>query len=183
MEDRGWRLEAATEVFEDLRGAETGDQLGLGGGGGMAGGSGGGRQDWVALFPGGGVVLQPVADGGLDADVVAGALAEVPLVLQDGLALQIEALPEPGTGDVRRGRRQWREALTPALLALQLHQLRNGGEEEVALLLGEVHLGGGSSLVGREQGLADQSEILFGQKGEVGAAGQAEGFGAIVNLL
>ena len=124
------------------------------------------------------VALEPLADGALHADVVAGVLGAVPLVFEDLVALLEEEGPEFGCGDVRgdfRGR----------TFAVAVLVLVEDGDDELQKLGdfgGEVDGWGGlDCALGGDCERAALGDVYLGDDRDVPAAAQADLAGAVVN--
>jgi len=143
----------------------------------LGGGVGGG--------PEGAVEMEPLFDGFREADVPVELLGSKIFVAKDLFAFEHEETPEPAVGDFVGGLGGGVRGLGVFLLAYEVGQSGDGEKKEVVHLRSEVE--GFERLGrGRELGLQGRNAVfaegVLGEEREVAAAGQAVGFGALVDL-
>lgn len=128
------------------------------------------------------MLLEPVADRLLDADIAAGLFGLDPFVFEDLPLLIEEELPElallHGARDPRRvGDPDAREP------QLEIGHLGDRRQEEPVGLGRELDLPGDARLVTVDEERAELAQVLVRQEGDVLAARQAQGVRAPVDLL
>lgn len=128
------------------------------------------------------VLLEPLADGAVYADVEVFLLGLKPLVIEDLASLIEEVFPELAVGERFRGRGGFGNRADVALAFVFL-QGRDGDFEEFDGLGREINLRGGLGGVrrGDEDGAAAH-DVLTGHKREILAAIEVEGGSTGVNL-
>jgi hypothetical protein len=135
--------------------------------------------------PVGVVLVEPLADAAVHADVEAGALGFEPLVLEDFIKLVQDAEPEGFVGkrfrDFQLQRRRLGAGVLESLLVLD--QGGDGKLEEFDDFGGEVDLSGRAAGVGGGEGeRAADKDVPAGEQGQVLAAGNAEAVSPGVDL-